>query len=94
MPPFDLQAPRPLDQLEIAGLVLSQGARMAGLGVTVGLVLVFAVTRFISSLLFGVAPTDPMTLAGVAALIFALALVAAYVPARRAVTRESYGSAC
>jgi len=41
-------------------------------------------TRYISSLLFGVAPLDPVTLAGVAALIFALALVATYLPARRA----------
>ncbi len=68
----------------IAGLVLSQGARMAGLGVALGLVLVFWVTRYISSLLFGVVPLDPMTLVGVAALIFALALLAAYLPARRA----------
>lgn len=69
---------------QIAGLVLSQGARMAGLGIAVGFVLVFGVTRYVSSLLFGVAPLDPMTLVGVAALIFALALVAAYLPARRA----------
>ena len=41
-------------------------------------------TRYISSLLFGVGPTDPATLVGVAALIFALTLVATYLPARRA----------
>ncbi len=68
----------------IAGLVLSQGARMVGLGVALGLVLVFWLTRYISNLLFGVVPLDPMTLAGGAALIFALALFAAYLPARRA----------
>jgi hypothetical protein len=69
---------------QIAGLVLSQGARMVGLGVALGFALVVWLTRYISSLLFGVAPLDPMTLAGVAALIFALALVATYLPARRA----------
>ena len=71
---------------QIAGLVLGQGARMAGLGVALGLVLVFWVTRYISSLLFGVAALDPLTLVGVAALIFALALVATYLPARRAMS--------
>jgi len=69
---------------QIAGLVLSQGARMVGLGVALGLVLVFWVTRYLSSLLFGVVPLDPTTLVGVAALILALALLATYLPARRA----------
>ncbi len=68
----------------IAGLVLGQGARMVGLGVALGFVLVFWVTRYVSSLLFGVVPLDPTTLAGVAVLIFALALAATYLPARRA----------
>ena len=68
----------------IAGLVLSQGARMVGLGVALGFVLVYSVTRYISSLLFGIVPLDPMTLVGVAALVFTLALLAAYLPARRA----------
>ena len=68
----------------IAGLVLSQGAQMVGLGVALGFVLVYSVMRYISSLLFGIVPLDPMTLVGVAALVFALALLAAYLPARRA----------
>ena len=57
---------------------------MTGLGVALGFVLVLWLTRYISSLLFGVVPLDPTTLAGVAALIFALAMVSAYLPARRA----------
>jgi predicted permease len=69
---------------EVARLVLRPGAQMAGLGIATGLVLVFWMTRYISSLLFGVVPMDPTTLLGVAALIFALSLVAAYLPARRA----------
>ena len=72
----------------IAGLVLSQGARMVGLGVALGFVLVYSVTRYISSLLFGIVPLDPMTLVGVAALVFALALLAAYLPARRAMRTD------
>ncbi len=51
-----------------------------------GLVLVFFSTRYISSLLFGVVPLDLTTLVGVAALIFVLALVASYLPARRAMS--------
>jgi len=54
------------------------------LGIAVGLVLVFWLTRYLSSLLFGVVPLDPTTLVGVAGLIFALALLATYLPARRA----------
>ena len=70
----------------IARLVLGQGARMVGLGLGLGLVLVFWVTRYVSSLLYGVTPMDPMTLLGVAALIFVLALLATYLPARRAMS--------
>ncbi len=51
-------------------------------------VLVFWMTRYISSLLFGIVPLDPMTLGGVAALVFALALLAAYLPARRAMRTD------
>jgi len=71
---------------KIAKLVVGQGAGMAGFGILLGLGLVFGATRFISSLLYGVTPLDPMTLAGVAALIFGLALFAAYLPARRAMS--------
>ena len=69
---------------EIARLVLNQGVRIAGLGIAVGFVLVFWVTRYVSSLFFGVAPMDPKTLVGMAALIFVLTLVAGYLPAHRA----------
>lgn len=72
------------DRTEIARLVIGQAAGMAGLGIAVGFVLVFWVTRYVSSLLFGVVPMDLKTLVGVAALIFGLALVAGYLPARRA----------
>lgn len=64
--------------------VLSRGLAITGLGLAVGLLLTFAVTRAMSSLLFGVSPTDPLTLVGVSLLLVGAATAAAYVPARRA----------
>jgi putative ABC transport system permease protein len=65
-------------------LILGRGARLALIGITVGVLGALALTRFLSSLLFGVAPKDPLTFAGVALLLFGVALAACYVPARRA----------
>jgi ABC-type antimicrobial peptide transport system permease subunit len=64
--------------------VLRQGLGMAGIGLTLGLMGAVAVTRALSSLLFQVKPSDPSIYAGVAALLGAVALLASYVPARRA----------
>ncbi|MGP8175517.1 MAG: ADOP family duplicated permease [Terracidiphilus sp.] len=69
---------------DVLRLVLGEAARMAALGVVIGIVASLAVTRLLSSLLFGVSATDPLTFAGVAALLSLVALTAAYVPARRA----------
>ena len=65
-------------------LVLGEGARLAVIGVAVGIVASLAVTRLMSSLLFGIGATDPLTFAGVAAILSLVALFASYVPARRA----------
>ena len=54
------------------------------IGIRAGMLGALALTRFLSSLLFGVAPKDPLTFAAVALLLFAVALAACYVPARRA----------
>ena len=57
---------------------------MALIGIVVGAAGALALTRLLSSLLFGVKPTDPVTFAGVALLLIIVALLACYVPARRA----------
>ena len=69
---------------DVLKLVVSQGMRLAVTGVGVGLIASFALTRFIQSLLFGVSATDTLTFTGVAALLCGVALLACYIPARRA----------
>jgi len=68
----------------ILRLVVGEGARMAVFGVVLGIAASFLITRLMSSLLFGISATDPLTFAGVAALLSAVALLASYIPARRA----------
>jgi ABC-type antimicrobial peptide transport system permease subunit len=65
-------------------LIVGEGARLAVLGVAIGILASFVITRLLSSLLFGVSATDPVTFAGVAVLLSAVALLASYIPARRA----------
>jgi predicted permease len=65
-------------------MILVQGARLAGLGLAIGLLVALGVTRFMVSFLYGVQPTDPLTFAAVSALLATIALLACYVPARRA----------
>ena len=72
---------RPLD---VARLVLDEGLRPAVLGVALGLAGVLAGARLLSSLLFGVRPTDGLTLAAASAILIALAALASALPARRA----------
>jgi putative ABC transport system permease protein len=72
------------DRSDVLRLLLGEGARLAAAGVGVGVVVSLVLTRLLSSLLFGVSATDPFVFAGVAALLTAVALVASYLPARRA----------
>jgi ABC-type antimicrobial peptide transport system permease subunit len=65
-------------------LVLRGGVRLAAAGAVVGLVVAMAVTRVLQSMLYGVSAADPLTFAAVALVVTVIALVASYVPARRA----------
>jgi ABC-type lipoprotein release transport system permease subunit len=65
-------------------LVVSQGLRLAATGTGVGLVGAIMLTRYIRTLLFDVRPNDPATLIAVPLVLIAVAVVACYVPARRA----------
>src|SRR6266403_205581 len=69
---------------DVVKLVLGQGLRHAALGVFLGLAGAFALTRLMASLLYGVRPTDPITFAGVTLILAGVALLACYLPARKA----------
>jgi len=64
--------------------VLGEGMKLAGIGVVLGLALAYGVTRLLASLLFGVKASDPLAFAAVAGILTIVALLAAYIPARRA----------
>jgi putative ABC transport system permease protein len=71
-------------QGQIVWDVLGFGLRLAAIGLGIGLAAAFATTRLLSSLLYGVRPTDAMTFAVVSLILLAVALIASYLPARRA----------
>jgi putative ABC transport system permease protein len=69
---------------DVLKLIVIQGMKMALIGIVIGFAGAFAVTRALSSLLFGVGATDPVTFAGVASLLAMVAMLACWIPARRA----------
>jgi putative ABC transport system permease protein len=69
---------------DVMKMVLRSGMWLALLGIAIGLVGAYFLTRLMSKLLFGVTPTDAVTFASVAGILFVVALLACYVPARRA----------
>jgi putative ABC transport system permease protein len=69
---------------DVLRLVIGQGARMALIGVTVGIGAALGLTRLMANQLFGVSAHDPLTFAGVAALLVIVTVAACYIPARRA----------
>jgi len=64
--------------------VLGEGLRLSAVGVIAGLVAAFILTQFMTKLLVGVRPTDPITFASITALFFAIAALASWLPAYRA----------
>jgi putative ABC transport system permease protein len=69
---------------DVMRLVIGKAAKVAALGVLIGLLSAFGLTRLMASLLYEVRPTDPVVFASVAILVLVVALLAAYLPARRA----------
>jgi predicted permease len=71
-------------QVDVLTLIMGQGARLAAIGLAVGLVGALALTRMLSTMLFAIRPTDPLTFAGVSLMLAAVALIASLIPAARA----------
>jgi ABC-type antimicrobial peptide transport system permease subunit len=69
----------------IVGIIVREGLRLAVTGTIAGLAGAIATARLMAGLLYGVKPTDALTFAGVALLLVGVALLACYIPARRAV---------
>jgi predicted permease len=69
---------------DVMRMVVGEGARLALAGVAIGIAASLIITRLLSSLLFGISATDPITFLGVAALLSLVAMFASYIPARRA----------
>jgi putative ABC transport system permease protein len=69
---------------DVFKLIVGQGMMLTIIGMVAGLLGAFALTRLMATMLFSVKPTDPMTFGGVALLLFVIALIACYIPGRRA----------
>jgi ABC-type antimicrobial peptide transport system permease subunit len=69
---------------DVLRLVVMQGVRLTAAGLTLGLAFAFGLTRFIAGLLYGISATDPLTVIAVVVLLGAMALLACYLPAHRA----------
>jgi ABC-type lipoprotein release transport system permease subunit len=69
---------------EVLWVIVAHGQRLVLLGLCIGVATALVVTRWMSSVLFDVKPTDPLTFAAVAVLLTVVAFLASYIPARRA----------
>jgi putative ABC transport system permease protein len=72
------------DRGDVLRMVIAQGLKLAIAGVLVGVLCSLALGRILCGFLYGVSPTDPMTILGVAALLIFVTLLASYLPAKRA----------
>ncbi len=73
---------------DVVRLIVSQGMRVVFVGLGIGLALAWGVSRLLSSLLFGIAATDPLTFAAITSLLIATAFLACFIPALRAARRD------
>ena len=71
---------------DVLRMVMGQGVRTTLIGVGVGITAALGLTRLITKVIYGVGATDPLTFLGVAALLIGVALLACYIPARRAMS--------
>ena len=69
---------------QVIGLVVGQGGALVAVGIVLGLLAAAAATRIVDSVLFGVAPADPLTFAAVTAVLLGVGFFACWLPARRA----------
>jgi ABC-type antimicrobial peptide transport system permease subunit len=69
---------------DVLKLVIGQGFKLTLMGVGIGILGALALTRSLSTMLYGVKPTDPLTFAAVSLILIVVALVASFIPARRA----------
>jgi ABC-type antimicrobial peptide transport system permease subunit len=70
---------------ELLALIIGEGARLTAVGLAIGTIAALGLTRVISSLLYGIQPTDVVSFAGAALVLTASALLACYIPAHRAI---------
>jgi ABC-type antimicrobial peptide transport system permease subunit len=68
----------------VFGMILREGVQLVGLGIVIGIAVALGVTQIMAGFLYGVRPQDPLTFLAVALVLMAVALIACYVPARRA----------
>jgi ABC-type antimicrobial peptide transport system permease subunit len=71
-------------KIDVLIMIIKQGLKLAIVGVVIGIAAALALTRFLSSLLYGVDPNDPLTFVTVSLVLLGVALLACYIPARRA----------
>jgi len=65
-------------------MTVKQGLKLVAVGMILGLAAAFLLTRALASLLYGISPTDPVTFLGISLVLFAVAILASYIPALRA----------
>ena len=68
----------------VLGMVMRQGLKLTAIGIAIGLLASWGLTRLVAGMLFGVSPTDPVTFAVVVAVMLVVAVMAIWLPARRA----------